>query len=101
MIWESTFPCELIQTEIFIFSFKFVWLIYLVIIVIIIIIIIFNYRKPQTKKRFLQTMSGSFKHLIMSSDLILVIQEARMSVGPIYFKVMWKLCDVRMQQVKE
>ena len=75
------------------------WLIYLVIIVIIIIIIIiiiiFNYRKPQTKRRFLQTMSGSFKHLIMSSDLILVIQEARMSVGPIY------LCDARMQQVKE
>ena len=31
----STFPCELIQTEIFIFSFRFVWLIYLVIIVII------------------------------------------------------------------
>ena len=77
------------------------WLIYLVIIVII-IIIIFNYRKPQTKKRFLQTMSGSFKHLIMSSDLILVIQEARMSVGPIYFYgVMWKLYDARMQQVKE
>ena len=79
------------------------WLIYLVIIVIIIIIIIiFNYRKPQTKKRFLQTMSGSFKHLIMSSDLILLIQEARKSVGPIYFyEVMWKLCDARMQQVKE
>ena len=78
------------------------WLIYLVIIVIIIIIIIFNYRKPQTKKRFLQTMSGSFKHLIMSSDLILVIQEARMSVGPIYFYgVKWTLCDARMQKVKE
>ena len=56
------------------------WLIYLVIIVII-IIIIFNYRKPQTKKRFPQTMSGSFKHLIMSSDLILVIQEAKMPVS--------------------
>ena len=45
-------------------------------------------------------MSGSFKHPIMSSDLILLIQEARKSVGPIYFyEVMWKLCDARMSHI--
>lgn len=49
-------------------------------------IYIFLYsRNKQENRRFPQTMAGSFKHLIMSSDLILVIQEVRKSGGLIDF----------------